>query len=104
MAQYSWFFFTVRNDRDLVSRNAFALQVHFNSSSTTFAQGDVVLWSTTFVSMTFYSHFVRRVATQESSVRVQHLSEFRRHIVFVQAKVNDVVFLQFLHLQTSLLF
>ena len=47
VTQYCWFFFTVRNDGDLVSRNAFTLEVHFNSVCTTFTQGDVVLRSTT---------------------------------------------------------
>ncbi len=35
---------------------------------------------------------------------IQHLSEVRTDIVFVQIEVNDVVLLQLLHLQTSLLF
>ena len=104
MTQYCRFFFTVRNDGDLVSRNAFTLQVHLNSVSTAFAQGDVVLRSTTFVRMTFYGDFVRRVATQEVSVRIQHCREVRTDIVLVQIEVNDVVLLQLLHLQTRLLF
>jgi phosphoglycerate kinase len=94
MTQYCWFFFTVRNDGDLVSRNAFTLQVHFNSVCTTFTQGDVVFRSTTFVRVTFYGDFVRRVATQEVSVRIQHRSEVRTDIVLVEIEVNDVVLLQ----------
>ncbi len=35
---------------------------------------------------------------------IQHLSEVRTDIVLVQIEVNDVVLLQLLHLQTSLLF
>src|SRR5690606_34634833 len=104
VTQYCRFFFTVRNDGDLVSRNAFTLQVHFNGVSTTFTQGDVVLWSTTFVSMTFYGDFVRWVATQEVSVCIQHRSEVRTDIEFIQIEVNDVVLLQLLHLKTSLFF
>ena len=104
MTQYCRFFFTVRNDGDLVSRNAFTLQIHLNSVRTTFTQGDVVFRSTTFVRVTFYGDFVRRVATQEVCMCIQHLSEVRTDIVLVQIEVNDVVLLQLLHLQTSLLF
>ena len=41
MTQYCWFFFTVRNDGDLIGRNTFALQIHLNGVSTTLTQGDV---------------------------------------------------------------
>ncbi|CNT53693.1 Uncharacterised protein [Salmonella enterica subsp. enterica serovar Bovismorbificans] len=54
--------------------------------------------------MTFYGDFVRRVATQEVSVRIQHCREVRTDIVLVEIEVNDVVLLQLLHLQTRLLF
>ena len=37
-------------------------------------------------------------------MRIQHCSEVRTDIVLVQIEVNDVVLLQLLHLQTSLLF
>ncbi|ABU77842.1 hypothetical protein ESA_02602 [Cronobacter sakazakii ATCC BAA-894] len=104
VTQYCRFFFTVRNDGDLVSRNAFTLQVHLNGVSTTLAQGDVVLRGAALIRVTFNSHFVRRVATQEVSVRIQHCSEVRTDVVLVQIEVNDVVLLQLLHLQTRLLF
>lgn len=52
MTQYCRFFFTVRNDGDLVCRNAFTLQVHLNGVRTTFTQGDVVFRSTTFLDET----------------------------------------------------
>ena len=61
VTQYCRFFFTVRNDGDLVCRNAFTLQVHLNGVRTTFTQGDVVFRSTTFVRVTFYGDFVRRL-------------------------------------------
>ncbi|MCY1686504.1 hypothetical protein LQ946_06450 [Yersinia enterocolitica] len=35
---------------------------------------------------------------------IQHLSEVRTDIVFIETEVNDIVLLQFLHLKTRLLF
>src|SRR5476649_1247639 len=98
MSQYSRFFFTVRNDRDLIGGDAFTLKIHLHGAGTTFAQGDVVFRCTTFIRMTFNGHFVRRVAAQEVSMRVQHLSEIRTDVVLIKIKVNDIVLLQLLHL------
>ena len=37
-------------------------------------------------------------------MRIQHRSEVRTDVVFIQIEVNDVVLLQLLHLKTRLLF
>ncbi len=54
---------------------------------TTFARGDVKSY-TAFVRVTFYGDFVRRVATQEVSVRIQHCREVRTDIVLVEIEVK----------------